>query len=176
MPVGHNEHSEGLRLRMAVVEKLPAVIAAERQRRAYTRINERFFELERYLEQGGSNLTKAEVLLLLGDAVKRRDPHAYRAAYSSLLDFYAKHESLQRRRALLAKLEKVAPGWATAIRERIGTHGKRDLPGEPEKAWLWRQLYDDLDRLTTRPLQHLQHPINPLPNKFFTPTHPHVHD
>src|SRR5258708_19951975 len=107
MPVGHNEHSEGLRLRMAVVEKLPAVIAAERQRRASTRINERFLELERYLEQGGSNLTKAEVLLLLCDAVKRRDPHAYRAAYSSLLDFYAKHQILQPRPPLLPNLEKI---------------------------------------------------------------------
>src|SRR5260370_31071692 len=127
---------------MTVVYKLNEGIAAESQRRAATRNKERFLELERYLEQGGSNLTKAEVLLLLRDAVKRRDPHAYRAAYSSLLDFYAKHESLQRRRALPAKLEKVAPGWATAIRERIGKHGERDLPGEPDKTWLWRHLYD----------------------------------
>jgi very-short-patch-repair endonuclease len=170
MPVEHNEHSEGLRLRMAVVEKLPAVIAAERQRRAYTRINERFLELERYLEQGGSNLTQAEVLLLLRDAVKRRDPHAYRAAYSSLLDFYAKHESLQRRRALLAKLEKVAPGWATAIRERIGNHGERGLPGEPEKAWLWRQLYDELDRLARLSLEDIQDRINRLSKELFTVT------
>src|SRR5260221_406428 len=170
MPVGHNEHSEGLRLRMAVVEKLPAVIAAERQRRAYTRINERFFELERYLEQRGSNLTKAEVLLLLCDAVKGRDPHAYRAAYSSLLDSYAKHESLQRRRALLAKLEKVAPGWATAIRERIGKHGERDLPGEPEKAWLWRQLNAEIDRLARLSLEDIQDHINRLSKELFTVT------
>src|SRR5229473_3435976 len=126
--------------------------------------------MECYLEQGGSKLTKAEVLLLLRDAVKRRDPHAYRAAYSSLLDFYAKHESLQRRRALLAKLEKVAPGWATAIRERIGNHGERDLPGEPEKAWLWRQLYDELDRLARLSLEDIQDRINRLSKELFTVT------
>jgi len=170
MPVGHNEHSEVLRLRTAVVEKLPAIIAAEEQRRAYTRVNERFLEFERNLEQGGSNITKAEVLLLLDEAVKRRDPHAYRTAYNNLLDFYAKHESLQRRCTLLAKLEKVAPGWATAIRERIGKHGARDLPGEPEKAWLWRQLYDELDRLARLSLEDIQDRINRLSKELFAVT------
>src|SRR5260370_34686878 len=76
MPVGHNEHSEGLRLRMAVVVKIHAVIAATQQRRADTLLNERFFQLCRSFYQGGSNLTKAEVLLLLGHAVKSRHPHA----------------------------------------------------------------------------------------------------
>ncbi len=168
--MGHNEHSEVLRLRTAVVEKLPAIIAAEEQRRAYTRVNERFLEFERNLEQGGSNITKAEVLLLLDEAVKRRDPHAYRTAYNNLLDFYAKHESLQRRCTLLAKLEKVAPGWATAIRERIGKHGARDLPGEPEKAWLWRQLYDELDRLARLSLEDIQDRINRLSKELFAVT------
>src|SRR5207245_9768955 len=76
MPVGHNEHSEVLRLRTAVEEKLPAIIAAEDQRRAYTRVNERFLEFERNLEQGGRNMTKADVLLLLDEDEKRRTAQA----------------------------------------------------------------------------------------------------
>src|SRR5260370_33516188 len=49
-------------------------------------------------------------------------------------------------------------------------HGERDLPGEPEKAWLWRQLYDELDRLARLSLDDIQDRINRLSKELFTAT------
>jgi len=52
---------------------------------------------------------------------------------------------VQRRHELLVKLERVAPVWATNIRDRLGVHGGRELPGDPMLAWQWRQLQDELE-------------------------------
>lgn len=74
------------------------------------------------------------------------NPTAYRAAYERLLDLHARQAYVRRREDLLKRLEGVAPGWAAAIRQRSGVHGRAELPGDPEAAWTWRQLHEALAR------------------------------
>ena len=57
------------------------------------------------------------------------------------------------------KLEGVAPAWTAAIRDRLGVHGGRDLPGDPMLAWQWRQLRDELERRASTSLEDLQEQI-----------------
>lgn len=89
-------------------------------------------------------------------ALQRHDSAAYRDAYHRLLDLHARQDHFRRREELLARLERVAPGWAAAIRQREGVHGKPVLPGDPEAAWTWRQLRDELDRRNQVSVQELQ--------------------
>jgi very-short-patch-repair endonuclease/uncharacterized small protein (DUF1192 family) len=167
MPVNHVQYDAILRLRIAVVEHLPVIINAEVLRRKFTQIEHTFLTLERHLDQLGPGNTKAEIVYRLSDAVKQRNASAYRVAYESLNTLHTKSETLRLRRALLTRLEKAAPSWAYAIRERNGVHGERTLPGDPQEAWLWRQLQDELDQRTKLSLEELQERIVQLNEKLF---------
>ncbi len=167
MPVNHGEYGEILRLRVAVVEALPPIIQAESSRRTYARNENRLFDIEQNLDRIGGSTSKAQIVHVLRDAIKRRDIQAYRLAYESLNDLHAKREVLQLRHTLLTKLEKTAPNWAAAIRERIESHGGRNVLGNPDEAWLWRQLYDELDRRAKTSLEDLQERIVGLNSELF---------
>ncbi len=158
-PVNLAEHGELLRLRDAVLQRLPEVLAAENNRRLVAAQEALFSELRRKLELSGGKAAKADVVQGLQAAVEGYNPVIYRAAFESLVDLHTRREVLQRRHTLLAKLEPVAPAWAAAIRDRSGKHGERDLPGKPEDAWLWRQLSDELDRRSKISLEDLQQQI-----------------
>lgn len=167
VPIINAQHGDILRLRSAVVEKLPPIITAEMHRRQYALNEERLRNVEQALEKVSGNDTKAEVVYRLLTAIKQRDTQSYRAAYEGLTDLHAKRATARQRKDLLAKLESTAPGWAKAIRERIGIHGERNLPGDAEIAWQWRQLSDELDRRARTSLEELQDKITGLNNELF---------
>ena len=75
------------------------------------------------------------------------------------MHLHAQRKDVQRRHELLEKLEKGAPVWATTLRDRLGVHGGRDLPGDPLLAWQWRQLNDELDARARISLKDLQERI-----------------
>jgi len=87
----------------------------------------------------------ADVILQIAAAVRLRDSSAYRIAYEKLVSLVQLRDVLNVRRALLDSLMAVAPGWASAVRSRIPPHESGTIPGDCRKAWLWRQLYDELE-------------------------------
>lgn len=159
MPVVLAEHGVLMRLREAVFEKLPLVVAAEVNRRALALNESRLRSVERQIELNGAGAAKAEVLQQLLIAVKRLDAQGYSQAFNQLIHLHGQRNDLQRRHELLVKLDKVAPVWATAIRDRLGIHGGRDLSGDSLLAWQWRQLQDELDARTRTSLEDLQERI-----------------
>lgn len=163
IPMNLAEYGELRRLYSAVIGQLPAIIAAEVHRRTYARNEADLLNVSRHLEQVcNNNAAPAKVVQQLLAAIKRLDVQACREALYSLTDLYTRREVLQRRLALLAKLEKVAPAWASALRHRAGIHGRSELPGNPEEAWHWRQLHDELEhRVKTSP-EELQQRIAQL--------------
>lgn len=156
VPVVLAEYGELMRLRKAVFEILPPIVAAEINRRALALNESRLRYVERQIELNGTGAAKAEVLQQLLIAVKRLDAQGYRQAFNQLMHLHAQRKDLQRRHELLVKLEKVAPVWATTIRDRLGVHGGRDLPGDPMLAWQWRQLQDELEARARTSLEDLQ--------------------
>lgn len=92
----------------------------------------------------------------LRDALAGRDPARYRAAYARLRKLYEKYVHLRRREELLERLSRFAPAWAEAIRARRGVHGGDALPGDPEAAWLWRQLHQELVHRSETSIQEIQ--------------------
>lgn len=166
-PVSHVQHSEMIRLQMTVIQMLPPVFMAEVYRRTYHRIESKFHSIEQILDKFVVNSAKIDIVVRLCDAVKRRDVQLYRTCYDSLKNLQEKVEIARLRRMLLAKLEKAAPAWANAIRDRVGIHGDRNLPGKPEDAWLWRQLNDELDLRSRMSLEELQDRINWLNRELY---------
>jgi len=166
-PVSHVQHSEVIRLQMAVTQMLPPVFMAEVYRRTYNKIESTFQSIELNLDKVVVNSAKSDIVVRLRDAVRRRDVQVYRTCYDNLKNLHEKAEIARMRRMLLGKLEKAAPAWANAIRDRVGIHGDRNLPGKPEDAWLWRQLYDELDLRSKMSLEDLQDRINWLSRELY---------
>lgn len=160
IPVNLTTYGELLRLQTAVVERLPLLLKAEIQRRTFAANERKLQSIRQYLETvGGGSAGRAEITELLLTALNTGNVMAYAQAFQHLNDLFSQRKDLQRRYSLLAKLEMAAPAWAAAIRHREGVHGKSELPGDPEKAWLWRQLYDELERRASTSLEEIQERI-----------------
>ncbi|HHY92166.1 MAG TPA: hypothetical protein GX511_02350, partial [Firmicutes bacterium] len=101
-------------------------------------------------------VASSQVMRGLAQAVAEGDPGNYKEAYQHLVQLFSLQEWTKRRHVLISKLEKAAPGWASAVRERVGIHGGTTLPGDPHAAWLWRQLDQELDARAAVSLQALQ--------------------
>ncbi|HLW03302.1 MAG TPA: AAA domain-containing protein [Ktedonobacterales bacterium] len=156
MPINLAEHGDLLRLREAALHHLPAILAAEVQRRAQAHQEAQLLELRRCLELCGGSAAQAAVVRQAWAAVEQLDASAYREAFERLADLETRREVLARRLALLTNLETNAPTWAAAVRDRAGQHSEPELPGDPAEAWKWRQLDDELERRAKRSLEELQ--------------------
>lgn len=156
MPVNLVEHGDLLRLREAALQRLPAILAAEINRRAQAYGESQLSETRRCLELCGGSAAQSAVVRQAQAAVEALDAPTYREAFERLADLHTRRDVLARRLALLTNLETNAPAWAAAIRNRAGIHGEPELPGDPAEAWTWRQLDDELERLAKRSLEELQ--------------------
>jgi very-short-patch-repair endonuclease len=162
MPVVLAEYGELLRLRKAATEVLPPIIAAEINRRVLALNESRLRQVEQHIERHTQGALKAEVLQQLLIASKRLDAQGYRQAFNQLVHLHGQRSDVQHRHELLVKLEKVAPVWAATLRDRLGVHGGRDLPGDPMLAWQWRQLQDELETRARTSLEDVQEQIAQL--------------
>jgi len=82
----------------------------------------------------------------LRGAIDERDATGYAEAHEALAGLTRKVEAWGERRALLDRLENVAPAWAAAIRDRRGVHGQPIVAGDVGAAWRCRQLAEELTR------------------------------
>ncbi|MDQ2714420.1 MAG: AAA family ATPase [Chloroflexota bacterium] len=155
-PVNLAEHGDLLRLCDTVQQRLPPLLNAEINRRMYAVNEGKLLAVSRALDLSAGAGENTEVVQRLRAAVTHRQSQAYREAFEHLVDLYGRQEALRARHALLLKLEQAAPGWAAAIRDREGVHGGREVPGDAEAAWLWRQLRAELERRGAQSLEALQ--------------------
>ncbi len=89
-------------------------------------------------------------------------PASYREAYNELVRLKNLEADLATRQSLLDRLERAAPAWASAIKNRHPRHSKPEPPGDPLLAWEWRQLHDELERRANVSLDELQQRIERL--------------
>lgn len=151
-----------LQLRAAVETFLPPVLAALTRRGRLKQVQETLRELENYLADLAPAQDAGSVLRRLRAAVSERSASSYRQAHERLLELLRKRPVLEERKRLLAQLGKAAPGWAAAIRQRRPPHEAATVPGDPEAAWLWRQLHDELDQRARVSLDGIQTQIRRL--------------
>lgn len=161
-PINAAPAGDLLRLRDAVTGPLLRVFAARIRAIRWCRLDGELARFRNALATHGADDTAAAVLRKLREAVSRLNPGAYEAAFQRLVELHARRSERERRRALLARLSTVAPGWAVAIQNRVGHHGSAAPPGDPRQAWLWRQLHDELERRAGLSLQDLERQLDTL--------------
>jgi very-short-patch-repair endonuclease len=150
------EHGELARLRKAVLDSLPAVLAARSDHLKRAEIDQKLAGLSQRLAAARRSFMDSRAILGLREAVESLDSKAYRRSHTRLLELHELRRKLQRRNILLGQLETVAPGWATAVRSRSGPHGSATVPGDPAEAWTWRQIQSELDRRASVSIDELQ--------------------
>lgn len=155
MPRNLAPHGELLRLRDAVLDHLPSILAARATRLRWERVEREFAELANHLAGVDRDDSSARVVRRLREAVARHDATAYREAFERLTELYTRQADRALRRELLRRLEASAPAWAAALRDRQAPHDSQTPPGDIAAAWLWRQLHDELEVRSTTSLEVL---------------------
>jgi len=89
-------------------------------------------------------------------------PAMCQQAHEELIRLKNLEPDLAARLNLLARLQRAAPAWASAIQNRYPLHSNAQPPGDPLAAWEWRQLYDELERRANTSLDELQQRIEQL--------------
>ena len=153
---------ELLRLRDAITKTLQPIISSRTSARRWQRLEAQLADLRGKLAVAGGSHASSQVIARLREAVKTLDLESYSGAFERLVELHSRRSDLENRRKLLARLEPVAPNWAAAIRDRLGPHGGREIPGDPAAAWLWRQLHDELERRAKVSIEDLQQTIKRL--------------
>jgi very-short-patch-repair endonuclease len=155
-PVVVGPTGEVTRLAKAVDGALPATVAARFNRIQLQQIDSSLNGHRRRLETFTASSPASRVIRDLAGAMSASDPNAYQKAFGALTDLRSRRDDLNRRNALLKRLEASAPAWAAAIRNRTGIHGGEHPPGDPEAAWVWRQLLEELERRASVSVEQLQ--------------------
>ncbi len=114
---------------------------------------------ENILEEKSASSSDSPCLTALAFSLIRREPANYHCAYEKLVYLQQQTRVFQLRKELLSTVDAVAPNWGNDIRARAGVHGGRELPGDVEAAWLWRQYHEELERRAQRSLFELQNQI-----------------
>ncbi len=89
-------------------------------------------------------------------AVDSLDQVAYSNAFEKVSAVLAGRKALIRRRELLDKLERVAPSWSMAVRERADGHTGPDVPQRIYEAWKYKQIMSELSVLHKSSTDSLQ--------------------
>ena len=155
-PVVVGPTGEVTRLANAVSGPLPAILAARFSRIQLEQIDLSIQGLRSRLETQCAASPASRITADLTSAVSSADAKAYLRAFGALTDLRSRRDDLNLRNALLKKVEPKAPSWAAAIRNRSGVHGGEQPPGDPETAWIWRQLEQELNHRASVSLEQLQ--------------------
>jgi very-short-patch-repair endonuclease len=158
-PVVVGDDGELRRLRSAVADPLPPILAARGDHLKGCEINQKLAELRERLTVAVRSFSGSRTIGNLLASVESLDSKAYRRGHTRLLELHELRWNLQRRNVLLARLETAAPAWAEAIRARTGAHASANVPGDPSQAWTWRQIQSELDHRASVSIDELQNSI-----------------
>jgi very-short-patch-repair endonuclease len=170
-PISVVPHGDLVRLHRAVSIELLPILASRANMLRLCEIDTRFSDLRGQLDIARGASPNATVITASHRAVVNLDAKMYTAAFARLVDLEHKRGELKTRQELLAKLESGgAPAWAAAIRDRIGVHDGRELPGDSETAWVFQQLRLELERRGGVSLEDLQVDIESIKERLRTVT------
>lgn len=154
LPREANQISEYLIIEHLATSLLPSLLEAEACRRKLKECEIKFDCLIHYAKS--EQPSSGGCVGMLVAAVSTRDA----AAYSHALEYSRRLHTVKplttERKALLQKLEHVAPAWAKCIEMRTPPHNSEKIIGESGPAWRWRQMHDTLverDNLVPQELQ-----------------------
>ena len=131
---------------------------------AFVKHEEVLKQNKRILENG--NCAESRVCREIVKAMEAGNVSTYEDAYHALDCLYHKYDIQQERSEKLQKIERVAPEWAGAIRNRVGIHGDSRIPPSIADAWKWKQLDVFIKELLASSLEDLQSKSSELSGKY----------
>jgi len=142
------------------IDVLPPIIEAQIRRVRLKECEESLRKYEEQLQSYGIEALNRGCISQLYSAVKSRNINVYTKAMSYTKRLHSILPIVQKRRALISKLEADAPSWASAIANRIPPHNEISVPGDAQHAWIWRQMSEELKRRNELNPQELQNEID----------------
>lgn len=115
-------------------------------------------------------LSENSTVSSLSNAIINSDSNSYQVEFANFSYMCNKSQLQDERQALLNKIQKVAPEWANAIKQRKGIHGLSKYPENIEDAWKWKQFNAILSDLLKEPYDTLQRKAIDLSEKFHNET------
>jgi very-short-patch-repair endonuclease len=148
------EHAELRRIRRTVTTDLAPVLQSRTKFLRHQRLRA---TLENWrTRQAESREPVAEATRRLHQAMQEAAPDDYQNAYDELLRLRNLEADLGTRMDLLSRVRRIAPAWASAVENRVLRHSREQPPGDPQAAWDWRQMHDELERRARVSLDELQ--------------------
>ncbi len=114
------------------------------------------------LEQIPTERDLSGLARVMASAVAERDVEAYNTAHDRLARLHRQKERVARRKSLLARLRSSAADWARSIEQRDAPHDADTPPGPPDRAWLCRQLLQELSRRAAVDIAALQRQVSQM--------------
>jgi len=148
------DHAELRRLRRAVVEELSPILQARSGFLRHERLTKKLLGWREQIQR--SKGAVATATQRMRQALFDLSPAEYESAHAELSRLKNLEPDLVQRGDLLRQLARSAPAWASAIKNRVPLHSAPLAPGEPDFAWDWRQLHDELERRAGVSLDQLQ--------------------
>jgi very-short-patch-repair endonuclease/DNA polymerase III delta prime subunit len=157
-----SSYGDLLRLKQATQGSFYKILTARLNAIRWLSIESQLKTLAKTLVLVAKDRTPSRVMKHLFNAVTSPNVEAYTNAFQRLGHLQQSREAFKQRQHLLAKLSRVAPAWATTISNRQGIHANGEPPGNVTKAWLWRQLQEELECRNKISLEVIQQKIEQL--------------
>jgi very-short-patch-repair endonuclease len=156
------------RIRNAVLGDLGPILQS---RSGWLRQKRLLADFRAWLDQmPKSDGAEAEATQRLRQAIRDESPIEYQSTHEEMTRLKNLESDLARRRELLERMEQTAPAWKSAIENRVGKHSRSNPPGDPQAAWEWRQLHDELERRAGVSINQLQQQIERLGHQLLDAT------
>lgn len=149
-----------LRLRTAVLGDFGKILKARLSALRLRSLEDRYISYQNQMPAETEN--DGMLTIELRQSLAGMEPKNYSKIYTELNRIKSIEPDFKIRNSFLEKISECAPTWASAIKTRQPQHSNTQIPGNPESAWEWRQLHDELERRASVSLEDLQEGIEGL--------------
>jgi superfamily I DNA and/or RNA helicase/very-short-patch-repair endonuclease len=125
-------------------------------------LKNKFFQYEEFLKKYKH---QNEILDQLIKSVNLKDVENYKRNYNKINEIIRKSTIMEKRKNIIDKVIRFAPGWGETLKNREGLHGKPNLPENIKKAWKWRQLVNQIERIDKYNPNEIQRNISKINEK-----------
>jgi very-short-patch-repair endonuclease/DNA polymerase III delta prime subunit len=138
-------YGELLRIGEVLKNHISNVLESQIKRNQWNDIQNKIDEFVTIVDTSPHSILEGKTAKLLKDSLINMDSLTYTIAYERLQFLWNKSEVFHNRNAYLLKLKHVAPEWSKTIGDRQEIHGEKTIPGDPNTAWLYKQLLQELE-------------------------------
>jgi very-short-patch-repair endonuclease/Cdc6-like AAA superfamily ATPase len=162
IPLNPQPHGDLFRLAEGVRDHLPPIMRAKIVGLRRSEIEQEFLVYRSRIKAKMNSGSSTKLLCALLLAIESKDIVLHRGTCERIAELHHRHRVYLRRKDLLGQLKTAAPGWAEEIRQRNHRHSNGKSPGDPQRAWLWRQFNSELEERARVSIDQLQKEIERL--------------